>query len=355
MADRDNGLDVLEREHSSTTRATAAIVRPVVAVPPETRNDGATIAEPLGTDSAAPMPRPRVSWVSVVCAFVAVVGAVVALTAPSLRPALVAQTAPWFSGAGVGLADLLTPETPTDRLVTDLLPRVAAIEADIQRLRMEFGRLNQHGIDADARSRQAQRDSMAALGAAQDAIRRSQEITSAAEILSQRVHATTLLAATTRLRRDIDAGTPLAETVVLLDLSGPYPAPVAAAVDVLRHHPDGVASMRDLAVGFEALDQAILAELGQDGSTWWRFRSLFGTRDDPRLSFLDQARALATEGRMAEVATLLTHSPWNEQASAWIGQASRRTDVVRATQVIAAYAVQQARAARPHAADTQTP
>ena len=38
------------------------------------------------------------------------------------------------------------------------------------------------------------------------------------------------------------------DSVALLDLNGPYPAPVAAAMDTLRRHPDGVVTMRDLAL-----------------------------------------------------------------------------------------------------------
>lgn len=301
-------------------------------------------AEPIAV-SADPVPQARL-WPQALCALLAVAGAVVALAAPSLRPVLVAQAPTVLGPAAASLADVLTPETETDRALAELLPRVAGIEAEVMRLRMELGRLGQVAARADGGAAEAQRSAVAARAGVESSANRVAAIDADMQALSARVHATSLLAAATRLRRDIDAGAPLSDTVALLDLNGPYPAPVAAAMDTLRRYPDGVVTMRDLAVEFEALDREIMAEIGQETASWWRFRALFGTPDDPRLSFLERVRALAAEGRMADVATMLGNSPWRVQAERWISQAHQRTAAARSAQVIAAYSLAQAQAAR---------
>lgn len=285
-------------------------------------------------------------WPQALCALVALAGAVVALAAPSLRPVLVAQAPAVLGPAAASLAEVLTPETETDRALAELQPRIAGIEAEVMRLRMELGRLGQLAARADGGAAEAQRAAAVARAGTESSASRVAAIDADMQALSARVHATSLLAAATRLRRDIDAGAPLSDTVALLDLNGPYPAPVAAAMDTLRRYPDGVVTMRDLAVEFEALDREIMAEIGLETASWWRFRALFGTPDDPRLSFLERVRALAAEGRMAEVATMLGNSPWRSQAERWIGQAHQRTAAARSAQVIAAYSLAQAQAAR---------
>lgn len=354
MAEDPRDLNVLLRERSPHL-ADQPPTRPPFAVPESDRDaagsppsDDAATRSHRDTDDATRRPRRGATWLNALLALVALGGAVVALTAPSLRPLLVEQAPAVLGDAASGsLADILTPENPTDRAVADMLPRMAALEADVMRLRMEIGNLTQLALRADTRAIENERAATAAQASSADAVDRVTRIETAAQALTERVHAATLLAAATRLRRDIDAGGPLADTIALLDFNGPFPATVATAIETLRRTPDGVATMRELALGYEALDQAISAEIGLEGSAWWRIRTIFGSPDDPRLSFVERARAMAADGRMAEVATLFAHSPWREQAAPWIDRVVERTEAVRAAQTVTALALTRAQSARP--------
>jgi len=360
MADDPRDLNVLLRERSARA-ADEPPARPVfivaqpdpdaAAAPRTAPAEPRTHADP---DDAPQRPRRTGIWLNALLALIAVGGAVVALTAPSLRPVLV-ERAPDVLGASVSasLAGLLTPESPAERAVGEMLPRMAALEAEVLRLRMEVGNLTQLAMRADARAAGAERAIGDSQAAAADAVRRVAVMETATQALTDRVHAATLLAAATRLRRDIDGGGPLADTIALLELNGPYPAAVGAAITALAATPDGVPTMRDLALAYEALDQVISAEVGLDGSAWWRIRSLFGTPEDPRQSFLDRARAMVTDGRMAEVAIMFTHSPWREQAAPWIARVAERTEAARAAQVITAHALSRAQSVRPQASATR--
>lgn len=323
-----------------------------------TRAGGVTdtaVAEPARSDTSSsadaplsmPAPHARGLWLNGLFACVALGAAAIALTAPSLRPMLVQQApavlpAGW-GDASVGLANILTPETQTDRDVTALLSRVSGLEAEVLRLRLDIRQLDRRLVEAGTIARDDRRDIAGITRITEESGQRINRIEQAGQVLAERVRAATLLAAATRLRRDVDAGTALTEGVALMDLNNPYPETVAQAVETLRRMPAGVTTMRDLAIEYETLDQAIAASLGQDGSGWSRLRALFGGAEDPRLSFLERVRQMAAEGRMAEVATLLAHSPWKTESGAWVGRVRDRTEAARATQAISAYAIAQAR------------
>jgi hypothetical protein len=295
--------------------------------------------------AAAPAPR-RGGWLAPFCAVIALAAAAVALAAPSLRPWLAEQSNASLGDAAAPLARLLTPETAADRAIAELAPRLASLEAETLRLRLEVRQFDRRIAEVLDQTRDTQANSRAATRLVEDAVRRAESVEAASRALFARVRATALLAAVTRLRRDVDAGTSLEEAIALLDLNGPYPADVNEALSTLRQVATGVASMRDLALDYEAVDQAIAAEIGQDGSGWSRLRALFGSNDDPRVSFLQRLRQLAADGRMAEAASLLTHSPWRARAEAWIDRVEDRTEATLAARTIAAYAVAEVKASR---------
>ena len=387
LADQPTDLTVLVRERNSRSRAEAsrntdtapaandagstvaprAEGRPLPdkddgrAAPPEQHDavapDGPPPPPPAAVAPPAP-PRARGLGLNAFFAIVALGAAAVALTAPSLRPVLVQQVPALlpdgFGDASTRLAELLTPESQADRDIAALLPRVAGLESELLRLRLEIRQLDRRLAESGALGRENQQAvaDIAALTA--ETARRVERMDSAGQVLTARVRAAAVLAAATRLRRDLDTGTALAEGVALMDLNAPYPEPVARAVETLRGMPNGVTTIRDLAIAYETLDQSIAASLGQDGSGWSRLRALFGGEEDPRLSFLQRVRQMATEGRMTEVATLLAHSPWQAEAAPWIARARERTEATRAAQTISAYAVAEARASLAAPADTAT-
>lgn len=373
LADQPSDLSVLVRERNS--RASADSGAAPETPPSDTIRSAASRSEPrlapefgVGgtvppdvTPAAVPpaAPRARGMWLNAFFALVALGAAAVALTAPSLRPVLVQQVPALlpdgFGDASVRLADLMTPESQTDRDLAALVPRVASLEAELLRMRLEIRQLDRRLVESGALWRNSQQAVAGAVELTAESARRMDRMESAGQALTARVRAAAVLAAATRLRRDLDTGAPLADGVALLDLNGPYPEPVAQAIETLRALPSGVTTIRDLAIEYEALDQAIAASLGQDGSGWFRLRALFGGTEDPRMSFLQRVRQMAADGRMAEVATLLSHSPWQAESAPWITRARERTEATRAAQAISAYAVTEARASRPALPDPATP
>jgi hypothetical protein len=304
-------------------------------------------------------PRARGLWLNAFFALVALGAAAVALTAPSLRPVLVQQIPAMlpdgFGDTSTRLADLMTPESQADRDIAALIPRVAGLEAELLRLRLEIRQLDRRLAESGALWRESQQAVAGVVALTAESAERIDRMDRAGQVLTARVRAAAVLAAATRLRRDLDIGGPLAEGVALMDLNAPYPEPIARAVDTLRGTPNGVTTIRDLAIAYEALDQSIAVSLGEDGSGWSRLRALFSGAEDPRLSFLQRVRQMAAEGRMTEVATLLAHSPWQAEAATWIARAQERTEATRAAQAISAYAVAEARASQAAPVAPPTP
>jgi len=125
-----------------------------------------------------------------------------------------------------------------------------------------------------------------------------------------------------------------------------HPTPVATAVQALQQARDGVATMRDLGLGYEALEARIIANTAQAqpqgfGRVWAWFA---GRGPDPIATVIDRLHLLATEGRFSEAATLLDRSPWRDDAAEWIAQVRARTTTIQAVRTITAYAVDQVQA-----------
>lgn len=379
MADQPSDLTVLVRERNDRARAET---RPDTVVPsndvgatrsprpdakplPEAGGNGPVDttepkvtgpeADPQAKGTLPPpaSPRARGLWLNAFLALVALGAAAVALTAPSLRPILVQQVPAMlpdgFADASTRLADLMTPESQADRDIAALVPRVAGLEAELLRLRLEIRQLDRRLAESGALWRESQQAVAGVVALTAESAARVERMDRVGQALTARVRAAAILAAGTRLRRDLDTGGPLAEGVALMDLYAPYPEPVARAVETLRALPGGVTTIRDLAIAYESLDQSIAVALGEDGSGWSRLRALFGGTEDPRVSFLQRVRQMAAEGRMTEAATLLAHSPWQAEAAPWIAQARDRTEATRAAQTISAYAVAEARASQADA------
>ena len=125
---------------------------------------------------------------------------------------------------------------------------------------------------------------------AQDAIAHAQEASSraidaAAERLDRleaqvavsdaRGRATGLMVAASGLHRDILSGAPLHDDLAALAGAAPLPASVQQSLDQLARSDGGVPTLRDLGVGFEAVDAAIIARGGGQGS-WFTLSGWFG-------------------------------------------------------------------------------
>jgi hypothetical protein len=349
MADNPTELDVIVRERALAREGRPAEPKPI---PGWTGVDRPAPRDPASpTEAPRPVTPPRAARsrpgliFHLILALLALVGAAIALAAPALRPWLLA-TAPGVMGVAPDrVAAILRPETDADRALADLLPRIAAIETEFLRARLETRALERRLLDSIDAGRETRERAAAALEASARAEQAVADLTRDSSSLERRLRASNLMTATLRLRRDLDTGAPLADGVALLTLLGGFPPDVTRAIATLRDMPDGVASMRDLALGFEALDQAIAADIGQDASGWSRLRALFSGGDDPRLSFLRRARDLASEGRMTEVATLLTHSPWRAQTRDWVDRVAARNEASLAVRTLGAYALAQAAAA----------
>ncbi len=286
-----------------------------------------------------------------ILAVVSIAAAGISLTAPALRPELVRLSDILFGADNPVTAWLLPPAPPVDveRDLAALIPRVAQLEASLRGVSGDLRRLDSRLAEAGSTLHEGlgSIDSIARM--AQDALRRTEGIEAASQDLTNRIRAASLLALATRLRPDVDVGAPLAENALLLGLYGPYPPAVERAIEDLTRMPDGALTMRDLAMGFEALETRIQAATGLDSSWsargWNRVRSLFGAAPtDLEAALGERLHVLAGEGRFTEAADLLERSPWKELGAAWIGQARDRASAARAAQIVMAHAVAAMRA-----------
>lgn len=306
----------------------------------------AAASQPNHAASASAPSRLSGSRLFGVLAVVSIAAAVISLTAPALRPEFVRLSDILFGADNPVAAWLLPPAPPVDleRDLAALIPRVAQLEAGLRGVSGELRRLDTRLAEAGSTFHEGlgSIDSIARM--ARDALRRTEEIEAASQDLTNRIRAASLLALATRLRRDVDVGAPLAENALLLALYGPYPPAVERAIEDLTRLPDGALTMRDLAVGFEALEARIQAATGLDSSWsargWNRVRSLFGAAPtDLEAALGGRLHALAGEGRFTEAADLLERSPWKDLGAAWIGQVRDRTSAARAAQLVMAHAV----------------
>ena len=299
----------------------------------------------------APSPQRRGNRLFGVLAVVSIAAAGISLTAPALRPELAHLSAAWFGAENPVTAWLLPPPPPVDveRDLAALIPRVAQLEAGLRGVTGDLRRMDARLAEAGSTLHEGlgSLDSIARM--AQDALRRTEGIEAASQDLTNRIRAASLMALATRLRRDVDVGAPLAENALLLSLYGPYPPAIERAIEDLMRMPDGALTMRDLAVGFEALEARIQAVTGLDSSWsargWNRVRSLFGAAPtDLEAAIGERLHVLATEGRFTEAADLLERSPWKELGAVWLGQVRDRASAARAAQLVMAHAVAVARA-----------
>lgn len=399
-ASNDTQRAVTDREQTSrsdtpdsdATTAQDEPVQPSAASPTQTDPQGAPQAAPTATPSAASMlsrqappqaatadPVPPVAASAVpqagpqvvaqvvpgavppaaarrgllapVCAALALAAAVVALAAPTLRPLAIEQSNAWFGQANP-IATWLTEDDAVARELAALAPRLASLEREVQSLRAGLRGVDQRLGEAASQMHEGLGSIDTIARQVQEASQRADLAQAASEALGARVRAATMIAIGTRLRRNVDAGAPIADDVALLGANAPYPAAVGAAVATLDNYKGGVRTMRDLATGFEAVDAAIVAATGLDSGwqtrPWLRLRSLFGGGPEQMMAseaaLLERIRAFANQGRFAEAAVMLGTSPWRAQAEEWMLQVTARTAVVQAVQAISGYALSLAQA-----------
>jgi hypothetical protein len=138
------------------------------------------------------------------------------------------------------------------------------------------------------------------------------------------------------LHRDILSGAPLHDDLAALAGAGSLPISVQQALDQLGRSDGGVPTLRDLGVGFEAVDAAIIARGGGQGS-WFTLSGWFGGANGQR-DMLGRLRALAAEGRFSELADTLERTEWADLAQRWAAQVRQRSAAVLAGQTVLAHA-----------------
>ncbi len=350
--------------------------------------------------SAAPRARPpapprRGGWLfSAFCAVISLAGAAVALTAPTLRPqafdlarAWLGETSPVLrymaaapaSGTEQAAPAPLTYPPPSFQAPASVngdtslqAAALAAVRAEmIATLRLELDGVRRAAAEQGARlaaagasARAAQNDAAAArteahaaataadgVVRAQDAIARAQDastqaLNAATERLDRleaqvavsdaRGRATGMVVAAAGLHRDIISGASLHDDLAALADGGPLPVSVQQALDLLARSEGGVPTLRDLGVGFEAVDAAIVARGGGQGS-WFSLSGWFGGANAQR-DMLVRLRALAAEGRFSEVADTLERTEWADLAQRWAAQVRQRSAAVIAGQTVLAHA-----------------
>jgi hypothetical protein len=356
----------------------------------------ASEASPGAASPAAPAPayeravaRPRRGgrWFSALCAVLSLAGAGVALTAPTLRPQAFELARAWLGDdnpllrylaspaadiAPSALAPLTYPppafQAPQSPGGETSLPAaaLAAVRAElIATLRLELDGVRRAAAEQSDRVKamgasvqatqadlaSARNDARTAAGAV-DSVARAQEgaaralaamhdrldrVEAQVAVFDERVRATGLVVVAGQLRRDIDAGAPLRDDLTAIASSGSLPVQVQQAVDQLSRAERGVPTLRDLGVGFEALDTALVARGAGQGS-WFSLSAWLGGAGGPRES-LDRLRALAAEGRFSEVADALERSDWADLAQRWDAQVRLHAASVIAGQAVLAHAL----------------
>jgi hypothetical protein len=381
---------------SGTTRtvSVAGSAAPGSEKSPASANVTAKSKLPDPTLHVAPQPARRFGrWFSALCALLSLVGAGVALTAPMLRPQAFALASAWL-GADSSVSRYLAPPATGSELqvpapLTYPTPAfkapetasgdtslqaaaLAAVRAElIATLRLELDQVRRTATEQGARvtalgaSVQAEKTDIAsarsearAAGAAAEAATRAQAAATHAQetaaraldgaterldrveaqvaAFDARVRATGLVVAAGQLRHDIDAGAPLHDVLAALTGSGPLPGPVQLALERLSRSEGGVPTLRDLGVGFEAVEAAIAAHGGGPAS-WITWSGWFG--GGTQRETLDRLRALADEGRFGEVADVLERTEWADLAQRWGIQVRQRSAAVIAGQTVLANAL----------------
>ncbi len=347
----------------------------------------AALSAPTPSAAVRQVPRARRGGrvFSAACAVLSLIGAGVALTAPTLRPQAFDLARQYLGDDSVVLRYLAPPAAgpeqptpaaagltyPTPAFQAPGSPRgdtslqaaaLAAVRAElIATLRLEVDGVRHTAAEQAARLSAlgaafqsekaevtaARSDARAAAAAAHTQEVSLQALSGVTERLDRaeaqvaafdaRLRATGLVVTAGQLRRDIDAGAPLHDDLAALASSGPLPPRVQQALDQLSRSEAGVPTFRDLAVGFEAVDAAIVAHGG--GQASWVSLSGWLGGSNPQRETLDRLRALAAEGRFTEVADSLERTEWADLAQRWGAQARQRSAAVIAGQAILANAL----------------
>lgn len=277
---------------------------------------------------------------SVLCLLGSVAAACVTLTAPVFRPWLAAALSDAM-GPDFGPVQWLTPPPPEAPPIDPTpLRLIAALRADVTALGRDIRAIDTRLTALDTADRNAIQTLNAAIG---DLTRSTEQFDATARKLSAQSHAAGLIALAARLQRDLDVGAPLSAAVEALRANGPYPPAIETALGQLARTVDGVPTMRDLLIGFEALATHIAAgAVGDQGWAergWARLTSLAGGTAESEPPRLEQLRRLTAAGRFNEAATLFAQTPWAGLAAEWIARVHRRADAAIAVRAVASYAL----------------
>jgi hypothetical protein len=294
--------------------------------------------------------RPR-RWFSAFCALLALAGAAATLAAPWLRPQLVASADTWL-GKGNAVSSVLAPSPTLDpswRMAREQVMR----ELDA-RLQDFTGRIEQMASAQQATAADVARAiadlradhtaSQALIRSVDDLSQQTKDLQSAAVAIDGRVRASGLLTLALRLRRDVDAGLPIAQDVAALEVSRPFPPTVDRALQKLQAVGQGTPTMRDLADEFDRVIARMAG--GSDAGQSWTSRSwanltgLFsGAVPNGNSRFIERLRALANDGRFSEAASEIDASSEAATGAEWVGRVRARANAVIATQVLLTYSL----------------
>ena len=217
-------------------------------------------------------------WFPALCGAVALIAAAVALTAPTLRPAISGLADTWF-GSGNAVSRVLTPSPEADagwrmareQAMQAVNGRLAEYAARIDRLSAAQQSINADVSRAVAAMKADHTESETLVRVVDDLSRQTKDLRSATTALDGRSRAVGLLTLSLRLRRDVDAGLPIDRDYAALAATGPYPIAVDRAMQQLRGLNDGVPTMRDLADEFDRVMARFVAR--SDASSSWAVRN----------------------------------------------------------------------------------
>ncbi len=172
---------------------------------------------------------------------------------------------------------------------------------------------------------------------------------------AERTRASGLLALAEQLRRGVESGAPVGQTIDAIAATGALPAPVDQAIAQLRPLSQGVATLGALSQSFQVLaDQAeAQSALAEPWLTraFAKLTATFGGGPfNPLQGTVARLRSTIEDGRTSEVADWLSQSQWAAFGTDWIGQARARASALTAAQTITEHA-QQAYSAAAAAAE----
>jgi len=161
----------------------------------------------------------------------------------------------------------------------------------------------------------------------------------------ERGRASGVLALAEQLRREVEAGAPIGQTLDSIGATGALPPPVTQAIAELRPLSQGVPTLGDLSRSFQALaDQAaVQSVLNQPWPTRFmaKLTALIGGGPyNPLAATVANLRSKVDGGRANEVAAWVSESPWAKIGSDWIGQERARESAVTAAQIVTEHAQQ---------------